>query len=91
MSGEVIALLAGGATLAGLIIAGQARIEGRLGTLEGLVGDLRERLAALEVRLAALEVRVAQIEVALGIQIGGGRAELFPPPTDPREADRPPE
>lgn len=84
MSGEVIALLAVGATLAGLIIAGQARIEGRLATLEGLVGDLRERLAALE-------VWVAQIEAALGVQIGGVRAELFPPPRNPREADRPPE
>lgn len=60
MSGELIAIVAVGATFAGLILTGQLRTETRLATLEALVGDLRELVAALEMRMA-------QIETALGI------------------------
>ena len=69
MSGEVIALLVVGVTLAGLIVTGQARIEARLAALDAIVGDLRERVTALE-------VRVANIEAVLGLRIGvGGPSE----------------
>ena len=60
MSGEPIAIVTVGATLAGLILTGQVRTETRLATLLALVGGLRELVAALE-------ERVARIETALGI------------------------
>ena len=67
MSGEVIAVIAVGITLAGLILTGNARIEARLGALEAIVGDLRERATALE-------VRVANIEATLGLPSRVSRA-----------------
>lgn len=67
MSAEVIAIIAVGITLAGLILTGNARIEARLGALEVIVGDLRERVTALE-------VRVANIEATLGLPSGVSRA-----------------
>ena len=76
MSGEVIALLVVGVTLAGLIVTGQARIEARLAALDAIVGDLRERVTAVE-------VRVANIEAVLGLRTGVGG------PSGPARAETP--
>ena len=88
MSPELIAILAVGIAVAGLILNGQTQTNRRLGTLEqrmeGRIDALEQRISAfelqvnqrfdrLEARLAALEQRVARLEGVLD----GLREALF--------------
>ena len=88
MSPELIAILAVGIAVAGLILNGQTQTNRRMGTLEqrmeGRIDALEQRISAfelqvnqrfdrLEARLAALEQRVARLEGVLD----GLREALF--------------
>ena len=88
MSPELIAILAVGVVVAGLILNGQTQTNRRLDTLEqrmeGRIDALEQRISAfelqvnqrfdrLEARLAALEQRVARLEGVLD----GLREALF--------------
>ncbi len=88
MSPELIAILAVGIAVAGLILNGQTQTNRRLDTLEqrmeGRIDALEQRISAfelqvnqrfdrLEARLAALEQRVARLEGVLD----GLREALF--------------
>ena len=88
MTPELIAILAVGVAVAGLILNGQNQTNRRLGTLEqrieGRIDALEQRISAfelqvnqrfdrLEARLAALEQRVARLEGVLD----GLREALF--------------
>ena len=48
MTPELIAILAVGVALAGLVRAMHRDLSGRLSRVEGEIGDLRERMARLE-------------------------------------------
>ena len=65
MSGELIAIVAVGAALAGLILTSsrglrqdmarlESRLDGKIGGLESQIGELRERMAHLEGLLEGL-------------------------------------
>ncbi len=58
MSGEMIAILAVGVALAGVILTSlrgtEARLEAQINDLRGEVGELRERMAHLEGLLEGL-------------------------------------
>ena len=55
VSPEMIAILAVGAALAGVILSGQARTDSRFVALEARMGSLEQRMSALEQRQARIE------------------------------------
>ena len=55
LSAEMIAILAVGATLAGMILSGQARTESKFASLEARMSALEHRMGAFEQRLARIE------------------------------------
>ena len=66
MSGEVIAIIAVGITLAGLILTSfrSLRIEMRseIGSLRGKIGSLRKETAGIRAEITALRERMAHLE-----------------------------
>ena len=62
LSAELIAILAAGAALAGVILSGQSRTDSRIEAVEVRMGALENRMGAFEVRMSGLEQRQARIE-----------------------------
>ena len=95
MSPELIAILAVGVALAGLILQGQSglgrrmdRLDGRMDRLEGRMDRLETRMDSLDERLRAVEAGLAEVRGQLTIvrdYIAGRNTRPDDPQTAPAE------
>ena len=67
MSPELVAILAVGALLAGLILQGQSSLGKRMDRLEGRMDRLEGRMDGLDKRLRAVEIGLAETRGQLAI------------------------
>ena len=62
LSGEVIAILAVGATLVGVAGGGMAWVDSRFSSLEQRMSAMEQRMSALDQRMSAMEQRMSAME-----------------------------
>ena len=88
MSPELIAILAVGVALAGLILRGQSGLGRRMDRLDGRMDRLEARMDGLDERLRAVEAAIAEIRGQLTIvwdYIAGRNMRPDDPPIAPAE------